>query len=115
MELGPIISRPGFWDDNESAQKFLKEQTGLQQAIDGWKKCNSSLDDARGLYEMALEEKDDGVALDVEGGAYKTVRRDKRGSSSGGCSQALMTTTTPSLPYILVQAVQSRRTGRKCF
>src|SRR3990172_1180373 len=67
MELGSIISRPGFWDDNEAAQKFLKEQTGLQQAIDGWKRCNSSLDDARGLYEMALEEKDDGVALDVEG------------------------------------------------
>ena len=67
MELGSIISRPGFWDDNEAAQKFLKEQTGLQQAIDGWKRCNSSLGDARGLYEMALEEKDDGVALDVEG------------------------------------------------
>ena len=67
MELGSIISRPGFWDDNEAAQKLLKEQTGLQQAIDGWKRCNSSLGDARGLYEMALEEKDDGVALDVEG------------------------------------------------
>ena len=67
MELESIISRPDFWDDNEAAQRLLKEQSSLQQAIDEWKRCKTSLDDARGLYEMAAEEGDDGVALDVEG------------------------------------------------
>ena len=67
MELESTISRPEFWDDNEAAQRLLKEQSSLQLAIDEWKRCKTSLDDARGLYEMAVEEGDDAVALDVEG------------------------------------------------
>lgn len=67
MELESIISRPDFWDDNEAAQRLLREQSALQQAIHEWRRCKTSLDDARGLYDMALEEGDDAVALDVEG------------------------------------------------
>ncbi|HLB05728.1 MAG TPA: PCRF domain-containing protein, partial [Thermodesulfobacteriota bacterium] len=59
MELESIISRPDFWDDNEAAQRLLKEQSSLQLAIDEWKRCKTFLDDARGLYEMAVEEGDD--------------------------------------------------------
>ncbi len=67
MELENISSKPDFWNDNEAAQRLLKEQSILQLAIDEWKRCKASLEDARGLYDMAIEEGDDAVALDVEG------------------------------------------------
>lgn len=67
FELESIISSPDFWDDNEAAQRLLKEQSSLQQAIEEWKRCRSSLDDAKALYEMAIEEGDEGIALDEEG------------------------------------------------
>lgn len=67
MELESISSKQDFWNDNEAAQRLLREQSAIQVAIDEWKRCRASLDDARGLYEMAIEEGDDGVALDVEG------------------------------------------------
>lgn len=67
MELEAIISGPDFWSDNESAQRLLKEQSSLQQAIGEWRQCRGSLDDASGLYDMAAEEGNEEVALDVEG------------------------------------------------
>ena len=27
---------PGFWDDNESAQKILQKRSGLQRSIEIW-------------------------------------------------------------------------------
>ncbi|MEK7851668.1 MAG: PCRF domain-containing protein, partial [Deltaproteobacteria bacterium] len=67
MELESIISGPDFWSDNEAAQRLLKEQSSLQQAIGEWRQCRNSLDEARGLYDMAIEEGDEEIALDVEG------------------------------------------------
>lgn len=67
MELESLSSKPDFWSDNEAAQRLLKEQSTLQGTIGEWKKCRASLEDARTLYDMAVEEGDEGVALDVEG------------------------------------------------
>lgn len=67
LELEDMTAKPDFWNDNDSAQKLLREQSTLQLAVGEWKGCKTALEDAGGLYEMALEEGDEGVALDVEG------------------------------------------------
>jgi peptide chain release factor 2 len=71
MELEAIISRPEFWEDSDAAQRILKEQAPLKQVIEEWENCKTSLDDAKGLYDMAMEEGNEEVALDVEGELIK--------------------------------------------
>lgn len=49
----------GFWEDQESAQKILKEISQHKIWLDSWNKLHSEIDDYELLLEMSLEEKDD--------------------------------------------------------
>ena len=35
-EIEQIVTKPGFWDEQESAQSVLKEQASLKNSIEEW-------------------------------------------------------------------------------
>jgi peptide chain release factor 2 len=61
-----MSAEPDFWNDNEKAQGLQKEQSTLRRPLDGWKKANALLDDARALLELA-DEADDQESADEAG------------------------------------------------
>lgn len=65
-ELEHQIAEPGFWGDNEKAQKVLKERTALNNVVGGWNDLKSSLVESSELFEMAEEEGDGELLKEVE-------------------------------------------------
>jgi len=50
---------PAFWNDAANAAVVQKEKTQLERKLDKYSVAATSLNDAKDLYEMAKEEKDD--------------------------------------------------------
>ena len=50
------MSDPSFWDDPDKAREISQEATQLKQAVDGYKKLVSDIEDAKLMVDMALEE-----------------------------------------------------------
>ncbi|MDT8318816.1 MAG: peptide chain release factor 2 [bacterium] len=65
-ELEHITAEPGFWDDNEDAQKILKERSCIGKIVDGWQGIKSSLEESSILLEMAEEEGDSDLLTEIE-------------------------------------------------
>lgn len=57
-ELESRIALPGFWDDNETAQKILKDRTVMEKAVEGWDRLCRQQDDIRVLIELGMEAED---------------------------------------------------------
>lgn len=53
------IVADGFWDDQESAQKVLKEITALKTKREGYLKVQNLCDDAETYWEMAMDDNDE--------------------------------------------------------
>lgn len=49
-------SAPGFWDDQEAAQKLLQERSRLERKIERQEHFESQIDDAAVLFEFAEED-----------------------------------------------------------
>src|ERR671935_2593085 len=64
-ELEARIAAPGFWDDNETAQKVLKERTAMEKAVEGWDRLSRQAEDARVLIELGAEEEDEETLAEV--------------------------------------------------
>jgi peptide chain release factor 2 len=56
---------PGFWDDNERAQKVLKEKGQVERVVNDWKALARKRDDATTLIELGEEGNDPSVAEEV--------------------------------------------------
>lgn len=52
------MSRPGFWDDQESAQRFVGELKTLKSVVEPIEAACKQLEDLQVLYELAESEKD---------------------------------------------------------
>ena len=65
-EIEEEISRPGFWDDPEEAQKVMKEKKSVEDSLDALKSLGARLDDLEVLIEMADEEEDEELASEAE-------------------------------------------------
>lgn len=65
-EIEEEISRPGFWDDPEEAQKVMKEKKSVEDSLDTLKSLGARLDDLEVLIEMADEEEDEELASEAE-------------------------------------------------
>ena len=61
-----MISRPDFWNNNEEAEKVLKQRKLLQNGIESWQKQFQALEDNKILFQLAQEENDDQAANEVE-------------------------------------------------
>ena len=60
-ELEKMMSAPGFWDDNESAQKILQKRSGLQRSIETWENLEKGREDLGVMLELFSEEEDSQV------------------------------------------------------
>ena len=56
---------PGFWDDQERAQKTIKERGALESDLGEYDACSRLLSDARILMEMAEEAEDEDSAKEA--------------------------------------------------
>ena len=56
---------PGFWDDNDSAQKTVSDLKSLKSIVGPMDELTSSVEDLAALFEMA--EEDESIAEEVTG------------------------------------------------
>lgn len=63
-----LVAAPDLWDDNEAAQKLLKEQTELKKALERILRPGSLLEDSEVLIELAESEDDDSVEEELNSG-----------------------------------------------
>jgi len=54
-----------FWNDNEKATAVLKEKNNLMADVDSWSAKKSSISDIQVIYDMAVEENDQGALEDI--------------------------------------------------
>lgn len=57
---------PGFWDDNDRAQKVLKEKGQLERVVDDWKTLSRLRDDVSTLIELGEEAGEPSIADEAE-------------------------------------------------
>jgi len=60
-----ISAKQDFWEDLEKAKGILQQKTKLSDALEGWKKFQSQIQDAQTLWDIASEEKDEQVMEDL--------------------------------------------------
>ncbi|HEY6872660.1 MAG TPA: peptide chain release factor 2 [Geobacteraceae bacterium] len=65
QEVEARIAAPGFWDDNETAQKVLKERTVMEKAVEGWDRLNRQMEDVLLLIELGAEAQDEETLSEV--------------------------------------------------
>lgn len=65
QELESRIAAPGFWDDNEAAQKVLKERTVMEKTLASWDRLNRQVEDIRVLIELGSEAEDEATLAEV--------------------------------------------------
>jgi len=53
------IASPGFWDDQDAAQKLLKERTALEKVVNSWDNCHRMAGDVRVMIELGEEAQDE--------------------------------------------------------
>ena len=64
--LDAQMSREDFWEDIEGAQEVVKRRALLQSPTQRWQGLMDRVQDATGLLELATEEEDLEVLLEVE-------------------------------------------------
>ena len=64
--MDAIITRPGFWEDNQEAQKSLQNRSALQRQVEIWKTLQSASDDIGAMLELSQEENDPSLLIEVQ-------------------------------------------------
>ena len=57
-ESEKLISEPGFWDDQEQAQKVVQQRSRIERALKQQQGFETGVSDAEVLFEFAAEDKD---------------------------------------------------------
>ena len=65
QEMEARISAPGFWDDQDTAQKLLKERTVMEKTVEGWDRLNREMEDIRVLIDLGAEAEDQETLAEV--------------------------------------------------
>ena len=73
-KLEAVTSEPGFWDDQEKAQKTLQKITSLKNSVEEYSNLNDGFDDLEVLLEMALEENDESMEGEINS-TYRTLEK----------------------------------------
>ena len=60
------MSDPEFWNDPDSARDISQEATQLKDAVEGYKKLVTDIEDAKLMLEMAIEEDDTSMESELE-------------------------------------------------
>ncbi len=64
-ELENLMSQPGFWDDQETAQQTIIKLKSLKSHIDPIEKVATEIEELQILWEMAEEEDDDQTRQEI--------------------------------------------------
>ncbi len=64
-ESEKLISTPGFWDDQESAQKVVQMRSRIEKALNRQAVFETSVSDAEVLFEFAAEDADSAKELET--------------------------------------------------
>lgn len=64
-ESEKLISTPGFWDDQESAQKVVQMRSRIEKALNRQAAFETSVSDAEVLFEFAAEDADSAKELET--------------------------------------------------
>lgn len=59
------MAAPGFWDDNEAAQRVLKERTGMEKDVAQFDRFKRQAEDVRVLIELGAEAADEPALAEV--------------------------------------------------
>lgn len=71
------MGAPDFWDDAEAAQALNQELADLKGGVDTYNALVAKTDDLMALWEMGMEEKDEGVEADVKA-EYDSLKNELR-------------------------------------
>ncbi|MBM7096879.1 MULTISPECIES: peptide chain release factor 2 [Alteribacter] len=67
-ELDELMSEPGFWDNQNEAQKVIDESNQLKEGVETYRKLENIFEDLEVSFELVKEEGDDELLEDlVEG------------------------------------------------
>ncbi|MCO7176455.1 peptide chain release factor 2 [Sporolactobacillus kofuensis] len=65
-ELDEKMSMPGFWDNNEKAQKVIDESNELKGKVDSLTDLETKFEDLQVAYELVKEEEDEDLKAELE-------------------------------------------------
>lgn len=86
-ELEALSAQPGFWDDQEKAQKLNRERSSLEALVNAIDKEQKALDDAGVLVELGLEAGDESVDDEakqlLDGASHGIAKMELRRMMSG--------------------------------
>ncbi|MCR5735969.1 MAG: peptide chain release factor 2 [Lachnospiraceae bacterium] len=66
VELEREMEEPGFWDDTEKSQRYMKELKSLKDAIEKVEGLKTQYEDIETLLEMGYEENDASLIPDIQ-------------------------------------------------
>lgn len=65
-DLDILSAKKDFWDDPEKARSILQKKTKLSESLEQWKRFSGRIRETENLWNMASEENDQGLLLDLE-------------------------------------------------
>jgi peptide chain release factor 2 len=65
------VASPAFWSDQQKAKSVMGHLTYLKKLVGHWEKLYSELNDLQGLQQMADEEHDESIAVEIAAGTEK--------------------------------------------
>lgn len=65
-ELDQKMIEPGFWDDNDTAQKVVKESKALKDKINEYENILKDIEEVEVLLELAYEEGDNSLKSEID-------------------------------------------------
>ena len=69
------MAKPGFWNDNETAQKVQQKRSQLQRTVTAWSDLNKECEDLGAMIELAEEDEDE--SLNAEIGTADSALKEK--------------------------------------
>ncbi|VAX32622.1 Peptide chain release factor 2 @ programmed frameshift-containing [hydrothermal vent metagenome] len=73
--LDELVAKPGFWNDNETAQKVQQKRSQLQRTVTSWNDLNKEGEDLGAMIELAEEDEDE--SLNAEIASLETALKEK--------------------------------------
>ncbi|HKM20758.1 MAG TPA: peptide chain release factor 2 [Lachnospiraceae bacterium] len=74
-ELEREMEAPGFWDDTERSQVYMKELKGLKDGIETYTELETQFEDIHTLLEMGYEENDESLVSEIQDEFKEFVNR----------------------------------------
>ena len=92
--LDQQAAAPGFWNDNDTAQKNQRKRSALQRAVDLWKKLHGESEDIDAMVALSEEEADESMLEEI-GSLLSELETNLRETELKPCCREKAIPTTP--------------------